>query len=412
MASDNGQQGAGPEKFVFIIVGVCLLFYLGFKFNIDLFISIWRYIRIGIYYPFSFIPSWVPLLGPLEFDKVIEFLLSTPASKIVPETVLKIDAHFLAWVAGIPAFLSIRYGIKRWMSRGFGIQEYNMETLLKHNAVMFPHLRVFLDYNPSLDEPEYNRFTPETHKDSMSVFPLDFVIMKPPMGLERIAKKDASYNRPIWDGGEDYDDDLAERSFITQMGDRYTGIENLKEHERKAFDSMYGDQIMSVKLKEKYFRNAAIMVIKRKAVPRGIGYKKLMSVISSDIAEKRKKGRYTPKEYCKTVNVLQMVIEPKIDKAIKLAHAEYLMSQHAFSRCGLMRLLNYANTPKFQWLKAIDRTLYFCLHGRGNGTSSVESAGPDSHFLMERHIGKPISHPDVTLACEGLKEFILPKEDD
>lgn len=428
MSSQGYDSSKGSDGFFFLMLLAIVGLYFFFSNNFQIFAGAWKYVRIAEMGLFYWVPDWMPFYGRLEVKGGIDFLLRTPAVDIMPRTVLDFDRHYLHWFTWIPGMTMIYWGVKRILSTGGVSTRYNMEGLLKRVAPLYPHLSEFVNSNPEKEPIIYKRNQKDTHKWAMSMSPRDFSLMVPPMGLERQARKQKSLKAPIWDGGEGFDMDLAERSFKTQLGERFSGINHLKTHEKTIFDELVKQLAVDQEVRFEYFDGLARNILRVKGAPKinkarfGQGMTELYSFIEAMIEEKKSnsKIKFDPRSFlteesiAKTIRDNLAKFESKdpsymqMQSIFRLILAEQTMGQHAFVRTGLMQLLDKARdsgvfaTDNIKWVKKVDRPLWYCLSSVGRNVSFVESAGCFAHWLIEKQVGRPISHPEVSEAVQGL----------
>jgi hypothetical protein len=426
----SGQYDSSKSSdgfFVLILIAVVGIYFI-ISNNFHLIAGVWKYIRIAEMGLFYYIPDWVPFYGKLEIKGGIDYLIKTPAVDLMPGTVYDFDQHYLKWFSWMPGIIMIYWGTKRILSTGGVSTRFNMEALLQRVAPLYPHLAEFVNDNPGKKPIIYKRKQKDTHKWAMSMSPREFSLMSPPMGLERLARKQKSLKAPIWDGKDGFDMDLAERAFKSQMGDRFTGINHLKEHERQIFNEFTKELSVNQDFRIEIYTSLARSILKVKGDKTiskkklNEGKTKLYNYIYDRIKSQKdnKKVTFNPKEFIQEGTVAILVRDDadkkkkkdaeylELQSIFKLIYAEQIMGQHAFSKVGLMELLDRARdsgvfaTDAIKWVKKIDRPLWYCMSSVGRVVSFVESGGCYSHWLIEKQVGRPISHPEVSEAVQGL----------
>ncbi|MCP5451338.1 MAG: hypothetical protein H6972_12490 [Gammaproteobacteria bacterium] len=86
-----------------------------------------------------------------------------------------------------------------------------------------------------------------------------------------------------------------------------------------------------------------------------------------------------------------------------------LMAQHAYRSTVLLRLLAEARQggvlppALFNWLKGVDRPLWYALCSLGRRTPFVEALGAMAHYQAERAAGVALFMPVMSAALEGLR---------
>jgi hypothetical protein len=429
MSQSGYDSSKGSDAFILCsIVGLVGIYYF-LQSHYYIIASIWMFMRIVEMGPFYWIPDWFPFYGKLEIKKAIHFLWDMKAVDIAPITVSRFDHHYLHWFSYVPGLLMIYWGVRRVLSTGGVGQRYNMQELLRTVEPLYPNLNEFLTENPEKKPIIYKRNQKDTHRWAMSISPRDFSIEVPPHGLEERAKKDSSLKMPIWDGKVGFDENLAELSFKSQLGAHYNGIDNLKAHERKIFDTLTNKLSVHQEMKLEWITSVASHVLKVKSKSlnlknMGVGMLKLHDHIDKLVAKlaSSKTEVFSKKDFLQEGNLANIVsnMESKnIQDIFKLIYAESIMARHSFVRCGLMQLLDSARDSgvfaahNFLWVKKIDRCLWYCISSVGRKVSFVESAGCFAHWVIEKQVQKPISHPEVTEAVEGLKKALwLDKTED
>ena len=83
---------------------------------------------------------------------------------------------------------------------------------------------------------------------------------------------------------------------------------------------------------------------------------------------------------------------------------------HAFTSTALMSVLQHARDrsgvlapAQFNWLKLVERHLWYALHNVGMQSPYAEARGSRAHWDAERALGAPIPVPYVGQAMEGLR---------
>lgn len=86
-----------------------------------------------------------------------------------------------------------------------------------------------------------------------------------------------------------------------------------------------------------------------------------------------------------------------------------IMDSHAYMLTVMASMLNAARddgvqaSADFLWLKPVDRRLWYMLNNVGRQTAFVEVAGPFSHWVAEKEIGRAILIPMVEQATNALE---------
>jgi len=83
---------------------------------------------------------------------------------------------------------------------------------------------------------------------------------------------------------------------------------------------------------------------------------------------------------------------------------------HAFQSTAMLGMLAYARKragvmapAQFNWLKLVDRRLWYALHSLGMPNPYVEARGARDHYAAECLIGEPIHAPSIDRAALGLQ---------
>jgi intracellular multiplication protein IcmP len=104
--------------------------------------------------------------------------------------------------------------------------------------------------------------------------------------------------------------------------------------------------------------------------------------------------------------------ESVIQDTAAFLHADVLqriIARHAYTQTVLLRLLAEARqggvlpSSLFNWLKGVDRPLWYALCSLGRRTPFVEALGAVAHYQAERSAGIALYAPVVGAAIEGLQ---------
>lgn len=139
-----------------------------------------------------------------------------------------------------------------------------------------------------------------------------------------------------------------------------------------------------------------------------------------------REGTENPKKGTRTPHSLPVSKADKLWK--KYAYTEVVRSviaRHSYINVAMYALLiecrqcsGVLQPALFLWLKPVDRTLWYVLHGAGLRVASVESGGARAQYLAEIANGGPIAKPMVDEASFALREslsdegWIHPESDD
>jgi intracellular multiplication protein IcmP len=99
-----------------------------------------------------------------------------------------------------------------------------------------------------------------------------------------------------------------------------------------------------------------------------------------------------------------------------------ICSQHAFVLTVMASMIKEARqdgvvaSADFLWLKPVDRRLWYMLNSIGRQTPFCEVAGPFSHWIAEKELGRRVNLPMVEEAVNGLevavKEILIKPDED
>ncbi|EQM47959.1 hypothetical protein D051_0242 [Vibrio parahaemolyticus VPCR-2010] len=383
-------------------------------------VFLWKWIKLAELSLFYVLPDWFPIYGKMEIKGLFDYIWSQPYDLIHKDTVFSINDHLSGWVTWPFAVWVIYLGFKRSMSTTKIDTIYNHDTLLTELSEIYPHLKPYVKDKPEYKSVRYDRDMKEdTYQYGCSLDPSDFALLSPPLGLEDEAKKSNQF-KAIWDGDVGFDMDLAERAFIAQMGNRFTGIKSLNEVEKGVYDffikRMEINHVENIPKFKKYISsiikvpNAPKINVSKLTPPNAQIYKLLKEDIDAEIAEaKKKKQKMTRGMFLDKRKILTYIRNDKYLVAIKEADAQDILANHAFIRCGLMSLFGRARSVgvidmgELGWVKQHDRVLYYCLSSHGRKVSFVECSGPFAHWLVEQVIGEPLMNAEVSEAVNALK---------
>lgn len=97
------------------------------------------------------------------------------------------------------------------------------------------------------------------------------------------------------------------------------------------------------------------------------------------------------------------------DSVVRSEMIRRRLAGHAYTQTALLRLLADARrggvlpAALFNWLKGVDRPLWYALSSLGRRVPFVEALGSISHFEAERRAGGPLCPPALAAAVEGLR---------
>lgn len=413
MSSNNYNSSGESDSFIFIVFIVAIILIMLLTHNFYLIAGIWKLIRIIQLTVFSWMPDWVPFYGDLQIKTGLTFLWENMSTEITPETVSSFDDHYMKWFTWMPGVIMMFFGARHIAKADNIGTKYDMESILIKAAPNYSYLQDFLKNRPEKMDLNYKRNDPASKKWGASVDPSEFALLSPPLGLEKEAKKNKALNCPIWDGKDDFDLDLAERAFKAQLGSMYSGIESLTAPEKGLYDFLLSrisiDLSHMTELTELFIRdiaNKGKSTIKLDSY--GVSARDLHSKLTTIVNLKLKKKNSTLNSILEKNSLREIVLSKPLGNTYRQITGEEIMARHAFVRTGLMTLLDLARSSgvvacdQFSWVKGADRVLWYCLSSVGRKVSFAESAGCFAHWLIEVQIGRPLAHPEVSEAVEGL----------
>jgi hypothetical protein len=262
----------------------------------------------------------------------------------------------------------------------------------------------------------YDRKSKVSKDYAVAVSPKLFASMKPPMGLEKAAKKDKELRKSsIWDGDVDFDWDLAERSFKSQVGRRYEGLSSLNATEIRLYKELKSRVKTSMTVGGAFIEKVTRAIVNGKKI-NGLTETemvifdavKAIYIIKSKGRKALKKSDFLRKQF-----YLSVFKDNEIYPFFVNRHCEQVMANHAYIRTGLMSMLAetrnsgvVASLEFRHWLKGEDRTLWYCVSSVGRKVSFSESSGVFAHWLVEKELSRPIPQIFVEEAVTALKEAL------
>lgn len=404
----------GPDE-IFVILGivivVSLLAYVLIT-NFHYAALLWQQVRILEFSLVQWIPEWMPIYGDIRLEETLAFLKSSHYKELTPSDIKQFDAFYAQYFGWLPGIALVALGYLMLRNGTNVCRRWDTESLYRRQAKYFPHLKEFADVDMDKKEIIFNRDLKDQYAYMMQIQPSEFATAVPPYGLEKLAEKDSSLNQPIWDGDTIFDYDAAERSFKTQLGNKFITASKLSGVEKQLYD------VLKHKLTNQPARLKKITEILIDSInsnksdadgcrtPAEIRYKKyIQRYIQANIENKTKTNKKP-----KSILAGDIVKNKKTLPYIKDVIAESAMNSHAYVRTGLMTLLLEVRKsgvcPPFEFqsiLKGRDRVLWYCISDVGRKVSVPESAGCFSHWLAERQVGRSLTKPEVTTAVEALK---------
>ncbi|MEG0867354.1 MAG: hypothetical protein RSG77_09900 [Hafnia sp.] len=434
----QGQNSPGQSGTVYMILIIILMVgFMGLmNYRYDLIAGIWQFIRSIEICALSWMPNWVPIYGDLELGKACNFLNNIDADTLAPETVQEFDRRYSKFFSWAPALILIAIGVTRLKTTGVIGEKFKAESMLLFYEKWFPNILSGVVKDNPLNHPlEYDRDLSETGKYGKSMSGENWAVLSPPMGLEAEAKEDSSINRPIWDGASDFDEDLCERAFIKQLGEKYEGRQNLNETQKRIVSIVHAKVPTSERDRLVYLKEALDELLDELENGTDNTANEVLyptfPLIKKHIVDCIKQGQKSKTEMSKDVLIERLkkissekrlfkALDKKSDKkptafmlTCQMLKIERRLAMHGFVNTGMMSLLVEARDAgrvdsfaNFNWVKEKDRTLWYCLDTVGRNVSFVECAGVFAHWEIEKVVGKAITHPEVTTAVEAMKKYL------
>lgn len=400
----SNQSGGGDSASVYFITAIIVLFVLALTidFYIDYLLVVWRYLRLGQLWLLSWIPGWVPYFGDLPIKDSFQCLLHIDAClgghNLTSADAKYIDRSTLHAFSWIPGVFFIVMGIRQIMRTESVSTTHDMESLLRQNAPLYPHSEPFVSEHPENAPLHWDRKQPSTAEFGCALSPEKFCLQSPPPGLIGPARKNSAFKRPIWDGDLGFDLDLAERALARQLGSRFIGIEKMPAVAKKIYRQLTRGMTFSESSTRPMLENA----LKKSPEMRLESDKALVRAVRKIVGENKKNA-----SAYELVN--KLLLNDSLEPYFRECLAEKVMYQHGFVITGLMSLLEESRQGgvvagcELLWVKRESRTYWYALNSVGRKVAFVEGAGPFAHWLIERHLGRPLSHPEVGEAVAGLE---------
>lgn len=430
------QQNSGASDNTVIIVGVifAVLATIIIYTNFDKIVLLWKSIRlIEMAVPFAIFSILPDSYDVKQFQQAYIWLIERSSTEIKFDTMTEFDNYYVPWVSWIPACLFIWLGFKKIFGTSNFTRRHSIDSLLKTSKDIHKHLYRYLDENPADFPLVYSRNSNSKH--AMGISPVDFALMTPPMLLEEAAKKDSSLNKSIWtlnSGSSLFDDSLAEKAFSAQLGSRYTGINSLKDYEQRLMRELTKKIKYSIEeasdLITEFVKGSALSIASKtpyKFPKNTLEVKKafqakLQKILEDKFNKEVEKGGRSKKSPVKYADVFSeakiklLALDESLHKELKDeindVIAEQIMLEHAYFRTGVFSLIErvrssgvFAST-EVEWVKDCDdRTLVYTISSAGRRVAFTEAAGVFAHYLLEKELGRAVTHPEVYEAVEGLK---------
>lgn len=427
--SNNETSALFPVLVLALLAGIGYLVYRNFEYLAFL----WKWMRLIELAPFYWVPEGTPIYGDLRIAEAVRFLWRTPYDLIAPETIRHFDAVYPKWFRWLPAIGVIYLGVRKIRTTTKINDRFDEETLLQRLAPIYPHLKKYVSVNPNDKPSVFKRGSRDAYVYSGAVSEELFATLTPPLLLEKAAKGDSSIAAPIWDGDCGFDYNLAERAFEAQLdiGGVWFDVEELAPLERRIYNTL--EQLVplsedaDLKAVSEHFRlavqdaesglefDAASLPYGdrqiRKACQDQVGAQLARSGLRRLLAKDRSAAfthlRRLGREYDFLIRFYQ---EGSVKAAIRAKRAREIMSRHGFVHTGLMSLLEASRetgkvsvSVTFDYVKEVNRTLWYALQSAGKRVAFWEAAGIAGHWRAEMMIGRPLSTPSVQEAVIALQ---------
>lgn len=248
-------------------------------------------------------------------------------------------------------------------------QTFNVDTLIKKQANIFPIIAPLADFNPGL-QPSRAPGTP---------VPAELPLFSEALGPEEWV---AYYNIPVPDGK--VDEEAAAKAFGKQLGERWRGAKHL-------------DGYMQVML-------AAFCL---KAARRRADADTMMGRLARCWSQKEGLNLSKDKTLLKEARSVlgnKDISGPTLRKC----------NEHAWETTALMRALANARDEggvlapaQFVWLRGHKRELWYPMNNLGRQSYHMEAIGAMAHYKAEKLAQRPIPRPKVLDAVKTLVEYMV-----
>jgi intracellular multiplication protein IcmP len=305
---------------------------------------------------------------PITLKEMMQVAASLPADRI--------DAQFLGLISTValapyvPVFILCIICFGAWaLRRGPGTEhrnKYNLDTLLKRQANVFPIISPFINFNPAKQPP----------RPPGADVPAELPLFAEALGPEEWI----AYNEiPIVD--KKLDEQATVKAFAKQLGPRWRGAKNLAPYK----------QVMLA---------AFCLKAARKRADADTMLGKLALCWSDKGGLKINKA---------LLREAQSVLRNGDLSGATLKKC----NQHAWETTALVRALNTAREEggvlapaQFVWLRAHDRSLWYSLNNLGRQSFHMEAIGAVTHYKAEKLAQRPIPRPKVMDAVKTLSEYM------
>lgn len=374
MSGAGGGQGDDKNSmallwivgFIFVIgVIIWLLFAPQLKF---LFIRIRMVEMYLVTFVLDLLPASIPYLQTIR-ETADKTLLVTKTMS--PDQLTVDNAAQLSTIVGeylripvtilLSTFCYLTYGRNVKMRYR---KRYNMETLAKQEASVWPQINPVLDAN--IEETDIDQGV-----WAMALSPLEFCKRYNLITINVEMPTSALSKGPVYK--MTLDRQRANRLFASQLGRLWQKPENLPIHRRAIFAAIIARGCRDTK--------SATELLKQ--INRSCAHGKLDKLDFSGVDALWKKH-------------------------INKREIQEIISLHAYETTVMMALFLFARqdgvfpTSDFLWMKPIDRKFWYFLNNVGRQTAFCEAAGVHAHYLAESALRRPLGVPMVEEATKGL----------
>ena len=373
----SDKKGAGSELIMgwaimaFVIAGLCYLIWSNFKEPIR---SAIRWIR----YSEMWVMSWflnkdytVMWDGqPVNYHNLMQLARDIPSDRLDGQFISVLSTVALhPW---IPVIVVIGLGLGLWaLFHGPGSEhrrKFDLNTLIKKQANIFPIIAPFVNFNPSTLPP----------RAPGAPVPAELPIFAEALGPEEWVV----YNEiPVV--GKKIDHEIAHKAFAKQLGARWRGAKHLAPYK----------QVMLA---------AFCLKASRKRADSDTMMGRLAHCWTHQGGFKMSKDRKLLRE--------ARAVLSNTDLSGKVLRK---CNEHAWETTAMIRGLATAREEggvlapaQFVWLRAHDRALWYPLNNLGRQSLHMEAIGAMSHYKAEKLAQRPIPRPKVADAVKTLVEYM------
>lgn len=277
----------------------------------------------------------------------------------------KISGAFYGKAVGVLAIVLMFYSMFAFPATRFK-NKFNLESMIFIQAKTWPVIWPFIKFNPAKQKSRSpgSRVPSELPIFAEALYPEEWM----------------AYNRIRVVNGVP-DRDQMRRALMSQLGDRFEGIDTLPEYiycllaafalkgarKRDASDTLLGE-IAKCWTEEKGF------------VPSPA----VKSTAAKALSDRK-------------------IVEPLLD----------VMGRHAYINTALLAVLSWARLQggvlapaQFVWLRGEDRNLWYPLNNMGRRSFHVEASGAMAHYQAEVSAGKAIVMPRLDAAVVAIAQYI------